>query len=187
MSNLWGGISAPKLAAKDLGAYIHNPGNSDSANWGSTAPVVTTKGPDANPESDWGVTNAGSHFDKYGVQVYWDVSKKKWYEIGLNGKHYYDIKGTVYDANHKPATRHASGGAVAAGTQIMVGENGPELFTPTSGGSITPHNLVGGSGMSVHIHVAGSVIHEKDLAVTVRDNIAQLMRRRGLNPAILGV
>jgi hypothetical protein len=25
------------------------------------------------------------------------------------------------------------------------------------------------------------------LAVTVRDNIAQLMRRRGLNPAILGV
>jgi len=84
-------------------------------------------------------------------------------------------------------THHASGGAVAAGTQIMVGENGPELFTPTSGGTITPHNLVGGSGMSVHIHVAGSVIHEKDLAVTVRDNIAQLMRRRGLNPAILGV
>ena len=89
--------------------------------------------------------------------------------------------------NYSDATRHASGGAVAAGTQIMVGENGPELFTPTSGGSITPHNLVGGSGMSVHIHVAGSVIHEKDLAVTVRDNIAQLMRRRGLNPAILGV
>ena len=89
--------------------------------------------------------------------------------------------------NYSDATRHASGGAVAAGTQIMVGENGPELFTPTSGGSITPHNLVGGSGMNVHIHVAGSVIHEKDLAVTVRDNIAQLMRRRGLNPAILGV
>jgi len=90
-------------------------------------------------------------------------------------------------AHKRQVPGYASGGAVAAGTQIMVGENGPELFTPTSGGSITPHNLVGGSGMNVHIHVAGSVIHEKDLAVTVRDNIAQLMRRRGLNPAILGV
>jgi hypothetical protein len=42
-------------------------------------------------------------------------------------------------------------------------------------------------GTTVNIYVAGSVIHERDLAVTVRDNIAQLMRRRGLNPAILGV
>jgi len=44
-----------------------------------------------------------------------------------------------------------------------------------------------GSGMNITINVAGSVVQEKDLAVTVRDNIAQLMRRRGLNPSILGV
>jgi hypothetical protein len=70
----------------------------------------------------------------------------------------------------------------------MVGESGPELFTPTSGGTITPNNRLNGiGGTTVVINVAGSVIHEKDLAVTVRDNIAQLMRRRGLNPAILGV
>ena len=113
-------------------------------------------------------------------KYFFDPKKKQWYQLLENGGHNYN----VYQKNK---TGHASGGAVAAGTQIMVGENGPELFTPTSGGSITPHNLVGGSGMNVHIHVAGSVIHEKDLAVTVRDNIAQLMRRRGLNPAILGV
>jgi hypothetical protein len=41
--------------------------------------------------------------------------------------------------------------------------------------------------MTVIVNVAGSVTAEKDLAVTVRDNIAQLMRRRGLNPSILGV
>jgi hypothetical protein len=82
----------------------------------------------------------------------------------------------------------AVGGSVSAGTSYMVGENGPELFTPSAGGMITRNENLGGiGGMSVHIHVAGSVIHEKDLAVTVRDNIAQLMRRRGLNPAILGV
>lgn len=113
----------------------------------------------------------------YRTPYTWDSTKKTWRNPA----------GVAVSAPPGAPTRHASGGSVAAGTQIMVGENGPELFTPTSGGSITPHNLVGGSGMSVHIHVAGSVIHEKDLAVTVRDNIAQLMRRRGLNPAILGV
>ena len=113
----------------------------------------------------------------YRTPYTWDATNKTWR----------NPMGVAVSAPPGAPTHHASGGAVAAGTQIMVGENGPELFTPTSGGSITPHNLVGGSGMSVHIHVAGSVIHEKDLAVTVRDNIAQLMRRRGLNPAILGV
>lgn len=39
----------------------------------------------------------------------------------------------------------------------------------------------------VHVHVAGSVIRERDLAVSVRNEIAQLMRRRGLNPAVIGV
>jgi hypothetical protein len=45
----------------------------------------------------------------------------------------------------------------------------------------------GMNGMNITINVAGSVVHEQDLAVTVRDSIAQLMRRRGLDPAILGV
>jgi len=53
--------------------------------------------------------------------------------------------------------------------------------------NITPSSLDTGSGMNVVVNVHGSVVHEKDLAVSVRDNIAQLMRRRGLNPSILGV
>jgi hypothetical protein len=122
-------------------------------------------------------TNLSNTYDYYGARYTWDAKNKTWRNPA----------GIAVSAPPGAPTHHASGGAVAAGTQIMVGENGPELFTPTSGGSITPHNLVGGSGMNIVIHVAGSVIHEKDLAVTVRDNIAQLMRRRGLNPAILGV
>jgi len=42
-------------------------------------------------------------------------------------------------------------------------------------------------GINVTINVTGSVVQERDLAVTVRDNIAQMMRQRGLNPSILGV
>lgn len=83
----------------------------------------------------------------------------------------------------------AVGGSVARGVSYMVGEHGPEMFTPSASGSITRTENLGrtGAGINVVVNVAGSVIHEKDLAVTVRDGIAQLMRRRGLNPAILGV
>ena len=82
----------------------------------------------------------------------------------------------------------ALGGPVARGASYIVGERGPELITMGGNGFVTPNNRLGGmGGITVVVNVAGSVIHEKDLAVTVRDNIAQLMRRRGLNPAILGV
>jgi len=75
----------------------------------------------------------------------------------------------------------ADGGIVNRPTIAMIGEAGAEAVVPLSkmGGM--------GGGMNVTIHVAGSVIQEKDLAITIRDGIAQLMRRRGLDPAILGV
>ena len=76
----------------------------------------------------------------------------------------------------------AEGGIVTKPTLAMIGEAGTEAVIPLSkmGG-------MGMGGMNIVINVSGSIIQEKDLAVTVRDNIAQLMRRRGLNPAILGV
>lgn len=75
----------------------------------------------------------------------------------------------------------AEGGIVTKPTLAMIGEAGSEAVIPLSkmGGM--------GGGMNIVINVAGSVVQERDLAVTVRDNIAQLMRRRGLNPNILGV
>ena len=81
----------------------------------------------------------------------------------------------------------ALGGSVAAGASYLVGENGPEILTMGGNGFVTPNNRLGGMGMNVVVNVSGSVIQERDLAVTVRDHIAQLMRRRGLDPAILGV
>ena len=78
----------------------------------------------------------------------------------------------------------ATGGIVNRPTVALIGEAGPEAIVPLSkfnGGAM------GGGAINVVVNVSGSVIHEKDLAITVRDNIAQLMRRRGLDPAILGV
>ena len=75
----------------------------------------------------------------------------------------------------------AEGGIVTSPTLAMIGEAGSEAVIPLS----KMGNM--GGGINVVIHVQGSVIKEQDLAVTVRDGIAQLMRRRGLNPSILGV
>jgi hypothetical protein len=40
----------------------------------------------------------------------------------------------------------ALGGPVAGGSSYLVGEQGPELFTPSSAGNITPNHALGGGG-----------------------------------------
>jgi len=50
----------------------------------------------------------------------------------------------------------ALGGPVSAGSSYMVGERGPELFTPKHGGSIVPNNALGGSSTNVVVNVDAS-------------------------------
>jgi phage-related protein len=88
------------------------------------------------------------------------------------------IGGQSFGINLPHIPMLAEGGIVTKPTLAMIGEAGAEAVIPLSKGM---------GGMNVVINVQGSVIQEKDLAVTVRDGIAQLMRRRGLNPSILGV
>ena len=45
------------------------------------------------------------------------------------------------------AGRRATGGPVMAGGSYLVGENGPEIFTPGSSGLITPNGAIGGGGV----------------------------------------
>jgi len=46
----------------------------------------------------------------------------------------------------------ASGGPVMAGGSYIVGERGPELFTPGTSGSITPNNAMGGANITVNVN-----------------------------------
>jgi len=48
----------------------------------------------------------------------------------------------------------ANGGPVMGGGSYIVGERGPELFTPGSSGSITPNNALGG-GANITVNVNG--------------------------------
>jgi len=49
--------------------------------------------------------------------------------------------------------RRASGGPVAGGSSYLVGEMGPELFTPAAGGGrITPNNSLGGATYNITVN-----------------------------------
>lgn len=58
----------------------------------------------------------------------------------------------------------ATGGPVGAGTTYLVGERGPELFTPSSSGRITPNNQMGGLGGGGNI-----TVYSGDVNVTNTD------------------
>jgi hypothetical protein len=51
----------------------------------------------------------------------------------------------------------AAGGPVNAGTTYLVGERGPELFTPSGSGNIIPNHKMGGGGGGISITVNGAL------------------------------
>jgi hypothetical protein len=51
----------------------------------------------------------------------------------------------------------AAGGPVSVGTTYLVGERGPELFTPSGSGSIIPNHRLGGGGGGMNITVNGAI------------------------------
>lgn len=88
------------------------------------------------------------------------------------------LGGRTFGINLPQIPMLAEGGIVTKPTIAMIGEAGAEAVVPLNKGF---------GGVNVVVNVQGSVVQEQDLAVSVRDQIAILMRRRGLNPSILGV
>ena len=62
----------------------------------------------------------------------------------------------------------ATGGPVMQGTTYLVGEQGPELFTPSSSGSIIPNNALGRSSSTINITVNGAIDSESTARQIVR-------------------
>jgi len=52
----------------------------------------------------------------------------------------------------------ASGGRVSGGTSYLVGEKGPELFTPGASGTITPNHAMGGGNVVVNVDATGTQV-----------------------------
>jgi hypothetical protein len=73
----------------------------------------------------------------------------------------------------------ADGGPVAGGSTYLVGERGPELFTPGSSGSITPNHALGGGGMSIgsiNITIQGGETNEETAGV-MQKKLVETMKK----------
>jgi len=67
------------------------------------------------------------------------------------------VKGITGIADNVFGGGRASGGPVAAGTTYLVGEKGPELFKPSTSGSIIPNTAMGGGGATINVTVNGAI------------------------------
>ncbi len=91
-----------------------------------------------------------------------------------------ESKKVFNDTEIRSMPKMAKGGIVNRPTVAMIGEAGPEAVVPLS-------KYSGMGGITVVNQIQGSVVTQKELSLAVRNDIAQLLRRKGINPAILGV
>lgn len=70
----------------------------------------------------------------------------------------------------------ASGGSVTGGKTVLVGERGPELFTPPSNGYITPNHELGGVTLHVHYSPAISLATEHEVKNTLLPFVRDALR-----------
>lgn len=76
--------------------------------------------------------------------------------------------------------RHAKGGIMMKPHLGIVAEAGPEAIIP-----LDKFGMFGGG--TVINYIQGSVLTQNELIKITRDGMAQLLRRKGLNPSVLGV
>jgi hypothetical protein len=105
--------------------------------------------------------------------------------VGSDLKNLYGITPDRLAALNKPSEirnmpRHANGGIVTRAHIGMIGEAGPEAIIP-----LNKAGMFG--GVTIINNIQGSLVTEKEIAVRVRNDMAQLLRRKGLSTAILGV
>lgn len=70
----------------------------------------------------------------------------------------------------------ASGGPVSGGKSYLVGERGPEMFTPAGGGRITPNHAMGGGAMTVKVvNESGNPVQASSARQTTQPDGTQLL------------
>ena len=86
--------------------------------------------------------------------------------------------------------KKAQGGPVVGGRSYLVGERGPEIFTPRGSGGITPNNQLGGSvNINVNVDAGGTDVEGSDtkgnelgqqIAIAIQSEIIKQKRAGGL-------
>ena len=86
------------------------------------------------------------------------------------------ISSTVKDILNRGSsiTGKAIGGPVLAGSSYLVGEQGPELFTPGQTGTILPNSRMGGGGLTLVI--TGNTLLDRDAARKIGDEMVRYLK-----------
>ena len=112
------------------------------------------------------------HFLDMAAQMIAKQIQMKILGIGLNflgggmnfmgGEGYYDSKTGLGTAG--PNYKLADGGTAKAGKSYLVGERGPEMFTPGVTGRVTPNEMLGGGSTNIVVNVdaSGSNVEGED-------------------------
>lgn len=81
------------------------------------------------------------------------------------------IASTIVSGVSKAVGKRATGGNVSSGSNYLVGENGPEMFSPSGSGIIVPNNRMNGSSnQNITINLTGTFLSE-DSARKIGDMI----------------
>lgn len=95
---------------------------------------------------------------------------------GIVGKAGSVVSGAVSSVTNAITGKRASGGTVFSGSSYLVGENGPEIFSPAFSGSIQPNGGSGGGGVVININ--GGTYLSQDAANKLGNMIVDQLKRR---------
>ena len=80
-----------------------------------------------------------------------------------SGQSLYDVKTpSRFTTKFDPSMARANGGPVTGGSSYLVGERGPELFTPGRSGMITSNENLGSTTVIVNVDASGSNVQGDD-------------------------
>lgn len=134
-----------------------------------------------------GTTEGGKNVASFGGKIYkWsetavsDIGKVKgaWEELAKTINNMPTPK-TTSSSDYEGA--RALGGPVSAGSTYMVGEVGPELFTPRTGGVIIPNNKLSGSSekmVDINFNMGGQSVPLKGTETSIKEIYRQTEERK---------
>lgn len=73
--------------------------------------------------------------------------------------------------------KRADGGPVSGGSTYLVGERGPELFTPATSGSIVPNNKLGGGG-GINVIINNPTVRSNDDLQQIINAVSKALGRQ---------
>ena len=111
-------------------------------------------------------------------------------DAAFNMAFFGNIQGTLGGGGLLGGLFRANGGPVKGGKSYIVGERGPEMFTPGVSGAITPNHQLGGStSVVVNVDASGSAVEGDDdrgrelgrlISVAVQSELIQQKRPGGI-------